>query len=58
LCQIVYEGLDQQTRIIVESICQGDFLSKNATTAWELLEDLAEKTRQWKTARDDSLGKS
>jgi len=54
----VYEGLDQQTRIIVESICQGGFLSKNATTAWELLEDLAEKTRQWKTARDDSLGKS
>jgi len=36
-------------------MCQGGFLSKNPTTAWEFLEDLAEKTMQWETARDDSL---
>jgi len=46
LCQIVYEGLDQQTRTIVESICQGGFLSKSVIAAWEFLEDLAEKTMQ------------
>ena len=56
LCQIVYDGLDQQTRTMVESMCQGGFLSKSVTDAWEFLEDLAEKTMQWKTARDDSLG--
>ena len=33
LCQIVYEGLDQQTRTMVESMCQGDFLSKSTTVA-------------------------
>jgi len=44
LCQIVYEGLDQQTRTMLESMYQGGFLSKSATTAWEFLEDLVEKT--------------
>jgi len=33
----------------------GGFLSKSATAAWEFLEDLAEKTMQWETTRDDSL---
>jgi len=28
---------------MAESMCQDSFLSKNATTAWEFLEDLAEK---------------
>jgi len=55
LCQIVYEGLDQQTRTMLESMCQGGFLTKNPTAAWEFLEDLAEKTMQWETTRDDSL---
>ena len=36
-------------------MCQGGFLSKSATDTWEFLEDLTEKTMQWKTARDDSL---
>jgi len=55
LCQIVYEGLDQQTRTMLKSMCQGVFLSKSAIVAWEFLEDLAEKTMQWETAKDDSL---
>jgi len=40
---------------MLESMCQGGFLSKSATAAWEFLEDLEEKTMQWETARDDSL---
>ena len=39
---------------MLESLCQGGFLSKNPTAAWEFLEDLAEKTMQWETTRDDS----
>jgi len=31
LCQIVYEGLDQQTKTMVESMYQSAFLSKCAT---------------------------
>jgi len=55
LCQIVYEGLDQQTRTMVESMWQGGFLPKSARAAWEFLEDLVEKTMQWATAHDDNL---
>jgi len=40
---------------MVESMCPGSFLSKNATAAWEFLEDLAEKTMQSKTTCDDSM---
>ena len=40
---------------MLESMCQGDFLSKSDTTTLEFLEDLAEKTMQCETARDDSL---
>jgi len=29
LCQIIYEGLDQQYRTIVESMCQGGFFPKS-----------------------------
>jgi len=40
---------------MLESIYQGDFVSKNATTSWEFAENLAENTIQWETARDDFL---
>ena len=40
---------------MLESICQGSFLSNSATATWEFLEDLAKKTMQWETTRDDSL---
>jgi len=33
LCQIIYEELDQQTRTMIKSMCQGGFLSKNPTAA-------------------------
>jgi len=46
LCQIVYEGLDQQTTTMVESMCQGDFLFKGPVAVWEFPEDLFEKTMQ------------
>ena len=44
LCQIIYKGLDQQDRIMVESMCQGGFLSKSPSNVWKFLVDLAEKT--------------
>jgi len=33
LCQIIYEDLDQSTRTMVESMCQGGFLNKSETEA-------------------------
>lgn len=54
LCQIVYEGLDPNSRTMLESMCQGNFLGKTIDEAWEFLEDLADKTLQWETTRADS----
>jgi len=41
---------------MVESIHQGGFLNKSETEAWDFLEELAEKTLQWETTRDESVG--
>jgi len=41
---------------MVESMCQGGFLNKSETEAWEFLEELSKKTLQWETTRDESLG--
>ena len=54
LCQIIYEGLDQATRTMVESMCRG-FLNKSETEAWNVLEELVKKILQWETSRDESL---
>jgi len=40
---------------MLESMYQGDFLSKSVTATWEFLEDLTERNMQWKITRDDSL---
>jgi len=40
---------------MLEFMCQGRFLSKNPTTGWKFLEDLAKKTMQWETTKDGSL---
>ncbi|PKA55602.1 hypothetical protein AXF42_Ash006804 [Apostasia shenzhenica] len=52
LCQILYEGMDYSTRTMVESICQGEFLAKNVDEAWDFLEELADKSLQWETTRE------
>jgi len=52
ICHVVYECLDQQTRVMLKSMCQGGFLFKNPTTAWKFIEDLDEKTMQRETVRD------
>ena len=36
---------------MLESMCQGQFMYKEPTEAWQFLEDLAEKNLQWETTR-------
>ena len=45
-CQIFYDGLDYQTKMLVETMCQGDFLKKDEDQGWDLFEVLAEKIIQ------------
>ena len=51
LCQIVYEGLNYQTRSQLESMCGGEFMAKTDEEAWEFLEEYSEKDMQWETIR-------
>ena len=45
-CQILYDGLDYQTKMLLETTCQGEFLKKDEDQGWDLYEVLAEKTIQ------------
>jgi len=51
-CQILYDGLDYQTKTLLETMCQGGFLQKDENQGWDLFEDLAEKTLQWEPASE------
>ena len=48
-CQILYDGLDYQTKTLFETICQGGFLQKYENQGCELFENLAEKMIQWES---------
>ena len=48
-CQIFYEGLDYQTKMLFETMCQGEFLMKDEDQGWDLYEALAEKIIQWES---------
>ena len=52
MCQIAYKGLDVSNRTMVESMCGGDFLCKNANKAWDFLKDLSGKTYEWETIKE------
>ena len=47
LCQALYDGLEYQTKTLLESMCQGGFLKKNEDEGWLLYEELADNTIQW-----------
>ena len=42
-CQILYNGLDYQSKTLLETMCQGKFLQKDENQGWDLFENLAEK---------------
>ena len=54
--QILYDGLDYQTKTLLETMCQGGFLQKDENQGWDLFEDLAEKTLQWESQPQKNLG--
>ncbi|KAF6153633.1 hypothetical protein GIB67_027500 [Kingdonia uniflora] len=46
-------GLDYDTRARVQSMCAGTFDEKTDTEAWTFLNDVADKTYQWQTMREE-----
>jgi len=48
-CQILYDGLDYQTKTLLETMCQEKFLKKDENQGWDLFEVLAEKIIQWES---------
>ena len=52
LCQIIYEGVEYNSKPLFESMSHGDFMSMNEDDAWKFLEDIAEKTMKWEGFKD------
>ena len=40
------------TKTMVESMCGGKFLCKNANEAWDFVEDFNDKTYEWETIKE------
>ncbi|XP_077223488.1 uncharacterized protein LOC143880732 [Tasmannia lanceolata] len=60
LCQIIYEGIDYQTKQLLESMCPTGFTSyTDENDAWNFLIELAEKTREWESTQESerAIGK-
>ena len=51
LYQIIYEGVDYQSKTLLESMSHEDFLRMTEDDAWKILE-MAEKTMQWERFND------
>lgn len=47
LCQIVYDGLNNDSRVLLELMCQGNLLEQEHNAAWQSLKNLAEIFLQW-----------
>ena len=48
-CNILYDNLDYQTKMLLETMYLGDFLKKDEDQGWDLFEGLAGKTIQWES---------
>ncbi|KAF6171370.1 hypothetical protein GIB67_009511 [Kingdonia uniflora] len=49
----IRQSLDYDTRARVQSMCAGTFDEKTNTEAWTFLNDVADKTYQWKMMREE-----
>ena len=47
--KIFFDELDYLTKLLLETMCQGEFLKKDENQGWDLFEALAEKTIQWES---------
>ena len=55
-CQTFYEGLDPNSRTMLESMCPGQFIHKEANKARQFLEALVKKSLQWEVTREPKRG--
>ena len=55
ICQILYDRLENSSRTMLESMCQGNFLAQHHDDAWQFLENLAEKSSQWERSNEKSI---
>ncbi|XP_026459431.1 uncharacterized protein LOC113360100 [Papaver somniferum] len=53
--QILYEGLDSETRMQVETMSGGSFTHQDPDECFDELVELAEKTRQWASMREPEI---
>ena len=50
----LYDGLDYQNKTLLETMCKEGFLQKDENQEWDLFENLAKITIQWKHTPEKS----
>lgn len=55
ICEQIYEGLNGETRATVESMCEGNFLSKTLEEGWGFFEWLAHETYEKENALNNEF---
>ncbi|XP_026399944.1 uncharacterized protein LOC113295827 [Papaver somniferum] len=55
ISQILYEGLDSETRMQVETMSGGQFTHQDPDECFDEFIELAEKTRQWDSMREPEI---
>ena len=56
LCNVIaffFEGLQPSMKLLVETMCNGQFFDKTEEEAWDFLGVLAENTQQWNPSEFD-----
>lgn len=53
ICQVMYNGLNEETRALVERMNNGEFLWKSPDDAWEFFEWLAKDTYEYEMAMNE-----
>ena len=47
LCMVIYEGLNEDTRLVLDSMSSYIFVEKTPEECWDLIEQLARDTYEW-----------
>lgn len=55
VCQIIYEGVNDETRCIIESMFDGAFMSQTVDEAWSFFEWFIQETYEWESAMHFNL---
>lgn len=54
ICEVIFEGLNDEMRVVVESMSEGQYMSKTINENWSMFEWLAKDTYDWEMASHET----